>query len=149
MTTAKQRANKKWLDKNPEYPAQYIKQWRADNPDKVAAANQRARQSTPWLSLIRNARARARKKGLDCSIDSKWGRKTYTGFCELTGIKFDTTATGKGGKALSPSIDKINPANGYIPNNCRFILHCINNFKGQMSDEEMIKIIKVFYDRLH
>lgn len=59
-----------------------------------------------------------------------------SGKCLLTGIQM----TRLGGKTLatSISIDRIESAKGYTPDNVRLICHAVNAFKGAWSDELML-----------
>lgn len=46
----------------------------------------------------------------------------------------------------SPSVDRIKPELGYVPGNVRLVLHCINSFRGSMSDEQMISVARAMVD---
>lgn len=93
----------------------------------------------PYVLLIQGAKKRAVANGIDFNLDVIWGEKTWTGICALSGIPF-TEYSESGNKELSPSIDRIVPSKGYTKENCRFILNCLNRFKGVMSDAEMLRI---------
>lgn len=41
---------------------------------------------------------------------------------------------------FSPSIDRIVPALGYTPENCRFILWAVNAFKHDGTDDDMYRV---------
>jgi len=56
------------------------------------------------------------------------------GFCELSGIKM-LMPYDNNDFDLVGSIDRIEFDKGYVKGNVRFILNCINTFKGQKNDE--------------
>ena len=118
----------------------YRKKYYSNNKDHVNSKSISRRASIqktkPYILLIQGAKKRANAKCIDFEIDVAWAESRWTGACELTGIVF-TEYSEAGDKEFSPSIDKINSSLGYTKNNCRFILNCVNRFKGIMSDNEM------------
>ncbi len=87
------------------------------------------------LSLVCSAKARATKRGLmfDLSFHtSAIQARIDSGRCELSGIPFRLT----GGRTFdSPSIDRINPAIGYIYTNIRIVCSCMNAALGDWGEE--------------
>jgi hypothetical protein len=119
--------------------------WRKAYPEKQRQADLNSHAKKPWVSLISAAAHRARKKGVPHTLTEAWGAANYTGFCALTGLQFVlATRTGnrRGPIAYSPSIDRIVPSLGYTPDNCRFVLHCINSGKMDLTDAEFRKIMQ-------
>jgi hypothetical protein len=103
-----------------------------------------ARIETPWKKLLDSATGRAKLKKVAYTLTPEWAAERWTGRCELTGHPFSVSMDGKpGGRSYSPSIDRIIPALGYVPDNCRFILYGINRFKGEMTDEEMFTMARL------
>jgi hypothetical protein len=99
----------------------------------------RMRQAMPWVPLLNSAKARANKHGLPFDLDLEWMKSRWTGRCELTGIPF-VSGSGRGKSGiLSPTIDKIIPALGYVRTNCRIILKSVNLFKLNGTDEQMYR----------
>jgi len=120
-------------------------------PEKQRQAYLNSHAKKPWVSLISAAAFRARKKGVLHELTEAWGAATYTGFCALTGIQFVlATRTGnrRGPSAYSPSIDRIIPSLGYTPGNCRFVLHCINSGKMDLTDESFRQIMQALLDHI-
>jgi len=40
----------------------------------------------------------------------------------------------------SPSIDRIDNSKAYTPDNCRFVLNCVNSFKHDGTDADIYRI---------
>jgi hypothetical protein len=96
-------------------------------------------RNKPYLKIIRDSRARAKRKNVKFTLTRKWAEQVWTGNCQLTGIPFEEP-NHKNAHAYSASVDRIDPDKGYVPENCRFILNCINSFKGKLSDEEVLNL---------
>jgi hypothetical protein len=120
-------SSKRWYDEHPTAAKQY-------------RLNRRLRY--PWRHLLKIASERAIKKGVPFSLTEEWAAARWTGRCELTDIEFLPNGLGSGPKPFSPSIDRINPKMGYTPNNCRFILACVNSFKHEGTDKQMFVVAR-------
>jgi hypothetical protein len=94
----------------------------------------------PWLPLLTGARHRCIKKQLPFNLTEAWCEDNWNGKCKLTGIDFDLVSPGR--SIFSPSIDRIEPAKGYVTDNCRFILFGVNLLKFTGTDEDMIRIAR-------
>lgn len=96
----------------------------------------------PWRNMLQAAKERAAKKGVPFSLSDAWMRQNWTGRCALTGIEFGNT--GKGPSRFSPSVDRIDPAKGYTPDNCRIILNRLNSLKGDdPNDDFMLELARL------
>jgi len=151
-----QAATRDWRKENPEKAKEYARRSylkfqerrRADriayyeaNKDSINAKRALAYKKKSAAHIVLTARYRAEKKGLPFALDDAWLAAHWTGACGLTGIPFVTNPNGRGGPWMySPSIDKIDPAKGYVPDNCRFILLAVNALKGVGTDEDMYRI---------
>jgi len=123
----------------------YSRQYYADNKKHIVASimayQARTRKTKPWLQLVKNARTRANVKALPFDLTDEWAAARFTGHCELTGLPFRSYAgAGSRPRAFSPSIDRIDPALGYVQGNCRFILFGLNALRGTGTDQEMLQI---------
>jgi hypothetical protein len=116
-----------------------------------AKENQRVRfQATritiPWRSLLHSAAERAKKKQVPFSLTKEWALENWTGRCAITNIPFGIGLRTSGPKTFSPSIDRIVPSLGYVPENCRFVLWAVNAFKYDGNDEDMIAIARAIVE---
>jgi len=107
---------------------------------------QRARVALPWKPLLKSAYERSIKKKVPFALTPEWAEERWTGHCEITGIPFGIGLRESGPKTFSPSIDRIVPALGYVPTNCRFVIWAVNAFKYDGTDEDMISIARAIIE---
>lgn len=95
--------------------------------------------------LLRSIRHRCSKvkPPIPCDLDRDWlKRKIQNGTCEATGIEF--VLDGDGSDMLrhpfSPSVDRVDPDEGYLKNNCRLVISNYNTGKANWDDETLHKI---------
>ena len=75
-------------------------------------------------ALIAGARARAKKRGLRCSLDrARIEAVLTTGRCEATGLHFDLQRVTKVKRSASraPSLDKLDPHGDYVDANVQVL----------------------------
>jgi len=123
--------------------AAYMRHWQAANPERIRAYSIKAAKARPWARSFSERRNGARRRGIEFSITQAYLRTIWTGKCAITGLPFDTRVRLKGKtgpRPFSPSVDRIRPALGYVPGNVRFVLHCVNAFRGTMSDRLMKRV---------
>lgn len=109
----------------------------------IAASKLKHKLSVPWMPLLGNAKHRAKVRGLPFNLTPEWAQSVYTGRCALTNIPFLIhRERSRGAHAFSPSIDRIRGEAGYVVDNCRFILHAVNAFRGTLRDEEMVELAR-------
>lgn len=159
-TEGMRRSSRKWYTANKAAVAAYnqipeVKErkraWNRAWLAKMSPAERKARTErsrildriTPWRVLIVAAKARAAKKGLEFNLTIEWAISVYDGRCAVTGLPFLIYGgVGNGPLAFSPSIDRIRGERGYTTDNCRFVLHAVNSFKGQLDDDEMLELAR-------
>ena len=96
--------------------------------------------------LLGNARSRAKRKGLEFTLTKDWViGKLSAGICQLSGLPLEIA---QAGTANSPSLDRINNAKGYTPENCQLITVQANRAKGEFPQGDLL-IFCMSYIRLH
>jgi hypothetical protein len=137
-------AKRRWMERNPgkqeeAYYAWYAK-FGAAYHRKWAAAK---RVSDPELFIWRNARNRAKEKGLAFSIALE--DIVIPEFCPVLGIKIEKGS----GPFLpsSPSIDRFDPTKGYVPGNIFIISNRANIIKRDCTIEE-VRALLVWMERI-
>lgn len=150
-------ANRKYAE-DPETRQKYVgymRKRREENPEQVRAINaknrakpenrvaatelsrdwrQEMRANQPWRLTLQAARKRAKARGAPFDLTDEWAKARWTGCCEVSGLPF---TYGPLQAWSSPSLDQIVPQGGYTQDNARFVLWCVNAFKGQYSDAEV------------
>lgn len=164
-----------WFEKNPDYwkenykktwlrrhfhrhrkdhlihKSEYNKKYWKDNAERLSEYGKKRRSKDrdikPWLDSFRSRQKVAKKRSIQFSLTQEWCKERWTGKCELSGIPFILSSKHSG--PYSPTIDKIDPTQGYTPENCRFVLYVINSLKSTLTDKEMLEIARalVEYDR--
>lgn len=91
--------------------------------------------------MLNNARARAKDKGLELTITREWLiERLEAGRCAVTEIEFDLSVKLRGSGRMdpwSPSLDRIDSAQGYTPENCRLVVWMFNAAKHIGSDADV------------
>lgn len=94
--------------------------------------------------LIRSARSRAQKAGLDFSISLEWLDQQNLEHCPILKQPFrwrsDYAASHEGPDPLAPSIDRIDSSKGYTPDNSWVISHRMNAMKNNSTYRELFTL---------
>ena len=119
----------------------YNKKWHTENHEKRKLSEARRRITKRAQCLVSNCRTRARRRGIEYALDSQVDALQAIinkGKCQITGTAFNLV----GGRTWnSPSIDRIDPSKGYVPDNVRVVCHAIN---AAMSDWGEDKVWEMF-----
>lgn len=126
---------KRAAGKNPKQPASYttahVQKYRRTIRGKLARR----------LEAIRK---RAKDAGLLFSLTADWWNSQWLaqqGRCALTGFPMQPVGTARRDVCNYPfvvTVDRIDPAQGYIPDNCRLVCHRANFMRSNIvSDEEL------------
>ena len=95
--------------------------------------------------LLNNAKNRARDKGLDFSLTSKWlTDKLEKGVCEVTGIRFEGYCS-----SFAPSLDRKDPAKGYTEDNTQVVVWIYNRCKNNGSHEDVLRMALALSGGIH
>lgn len=145
---AKERARQKaWRDANPELVAARRRRYVQNNLPAHAARAKRRRQrmavEEPSRLLHKMAKKNAREKGLAFEIAPTDLPVPTT--CPVLGIALSFTP-GKRTWA-TPSVDRVDPAQGYIPGNVRVISWRANRLKWDSTLAELEAVVR--YMREH
>ena len=120
--------------------------YREAEPRYYQAYRAKLLRTRPWRYLLVSRRNDAKLKGITFELTDEWARRRWTGQCEITGIEFRINGK-RGPFPFSPSLDRIDPQQGYTQNNCRFILWGCNALKGTGTDADMTEIAKAIINR--
>lgn len=86
--------------------------------------------------LLKRAKHYAKKRKEPFDLTHEWIQERLdTGVCEVTGLPF-TIASGPR-SPWTPSLDQINPREGYTQKNCRVVVWIYNTAKQNWSDAEV------------
>ena len=107
--------------------AEALQQWRIANPKRV---------------MVHNARQRARKAELPCTVEAEDFELTEVCPCCETPYEL----TGRAASATSPSLDRIIPSLGYLPDNVVVVCLACNVRKNDASPAELYRIADYFYE---
>ena len=122
-----------------EYEKQYWSKPENKERKKIAARdNHRFRQEKMGKSFIKNmlnrCKTRAITKGLDFNLEIE--DIVVPEFCPILGIKLEVNKN-RGGKANSPSLDRINNELGYVKGNVQVISKRANLIKSDATLKEL------------
>jgi hypothetical protein len=93
------------------------------NDRKMQTVDQRA------YSLLSHAQSRARQKKLRFEITREWVKERLCrGVCEATGVHLHTTTTTRH-DPYGPSLDRLDPTQGYTQENTRLVAWGYNRLK--------------------
>lgn len=92
---------------------------------------QQRRQNHPEVELLARAQKRASRLGVEFALSEVMPLPTH---CPALGI---TLTPGGRRRDSSPSLDRIDPAQGYVPGNVRIISDRANRLKGNRSLEQL------------
>lgn len=104
---------------------------------KIAESKRKWRKKNPQSVLVTWAKSRAKKKNLDFNITPE--DIIIPDICPILGIKLEN-----GNGCLidsSPTIDRINPALGYVKGNIEVISYRANRIKNDATLDELKKVV--------
>lgn len=125
-------------------PARIVR-WRKANPERHRKTIVSYRKSPKGIvaHLWKNAKVRAGSKGLPFTLTkAAIARKLLKGTCELTGIQFEQSVTGR--HPFTPSIDRVDYKKGYSDGNIRLVIFAINAARGDWGDEVLRQVCEAY-----
>lgn len=93
----------------------------------------------PWQHSATRCRQRAKKSGIECTIDADYLKSIWNDVCPILGIPL-IVSKGKQNDN-SPSVDRIDPSKGYVPGNVVVISSRANTIKSYGTLEEHRRIV--------
>lgn len=136
---AQRAASRRHYTKHREQEVARCAAWNKANKDKVnAAAVARRRKLPPSQVLLNNAKNRAKARGLE--FDLTVADLVVPERCPVLGIPL-VVQTGHARDA-SPSVDRIDPARGYVRGNVRVISHKANTIKSNSTAAELRAVLR-------
>jgi len=154
--------NRAWARANPERHASNRRAWYLKNRDDVLRRQRAARSknaevlnrvrreqaSDPSVRasrLLATAKRRALLKGIEFTLTLD--DVHVPTHCPVLGIKFDLRPNGRGMRDFWPSIDRIDPARGYTPDNV-IVVSMRANLINNNATVAQIKAVADFYGKL-
>jgi hypothetical protein len=111
----------KYCEARREEIAETGRQYRIDHPEEIAERRKTDRAVRPERAMFHAAKNRAKKRGLPFNIDKS--DIVIPDVCPVLGIPLAS----RGALSMwSPSLDRIEPALGYVKGNVRVISHRAN-----------------------
>ena len=117
--------NRKHYEAHKEERLAYNKQWRLEHEGHNVAYNKKWTAEHRAEALLRMARKRVKQDGVECNIDLS--DIVIPEFCPVLGIKIDCSAPSRADNI--PSLDRIDPAKGYVKGNVWVISWKANHLK--------------------
>jgi hypothetical protein len=116
-----------------------VKEYKNKNPNSVKDSYIDRCLTDPEGIILSNAKSRAKKKGLDFNITRE--DLVCPEFCPLLGIPLmPTKGTGLHATDNSPSVDRLDPAKGYIKGNVWIISYRANTIKNSATWQELFSL---------
>ena len=128
---------KKWVEDFKAKAPKAYEVWKKERLEYTKRRRLEKREYYLWES----ARSRAKKKGIDFTIEVC--DICIPDRCPVLGVKFEL----RGPSAYGPSLDRIDPKGGYTPDNIVVVSRRVNTAKAQLTVDELVKMAD-FYKRL-
>jgi hypothetical protein len=132
----------RWERRNPERFKEMRKRiqarYEAKHPGRNRARSAKFRTTIKGAScyLYWNAKRRAKIEEVEFTLTKEWIQsKLSLGKCEITGLPF---SHGNGRRPWMPSLDRINPELGYIPENVQLVVWLYNAAKAEFTHEDVL-----------
>ena len=149
MTTTEKQAEYKrnWRIKNKDKILEYQRDYRKKNPEKVKSYSQERRKKAEtdpvrFVDLMFRAMVdRSRKRKQEMNVDRAYLMKLLNkaeGKCALSGMPI----TLKTHDPYRVSPDRKNSKKGYIKGNIQFVAACVNIAKNDLTTKEFLKMCK-------
>lgn len=123
-------------ERNKERELARNKKYRAENDESIKKSRRKKYENNPKRYMLNSARYRARLN--DLAFDLKESDITIPKQCPICSVEL--IIGNRVNKEKSPSLDKIIPDRGYVPNNTVVICYRCNRIKYNASPQELINM---------
>lgn len=96
---------------------------------------------------LKAARKRAKRDGVPFALTPETV-PSVPSFCPVFGIEMKRSLGSRGGSAESPSLDRVCPNKGYVPNNVQWVSYRANSMKRDASPRELLRFADWIYRTL-
>lgn len=117
---------------------EYQRQWAAQNPERIKAAQARYR-SNRKRTMLNGAKNRAKRRGVPFALTIE--DIQIPEFCPVLGIPLAHHVGETGFFPDSPSLDRIVPEKGYVRGNVRVISNRANRLKNDATAAELRAVL--------
>ena len=140
------RANRKYYVANKQREIERSSKWLQENKERVNELSviRRSVKLPPEKVLWLNAKNRAKAKGIPFNIETT--DVEMPSHCPVLGIALKVN-TGTAGPN-SPSVDRKDPAKGYVKGNVQVISHKANSIKNNATADE-VRAVLAYMEREH
>jgi hypothetical protein len=121
--------------KNKGRHSEYMKGWYSSHKDEHNVRSRKIYEKNYVKAMWRSARTRAKNKGLP--FDLKPEDLIIPDQCPALGIPLKAQEGSFGPKDCSPSLDRLQPGRGYVPDNVAIISNRANRIKSDATPEEL------------
>ena len=138
-----------WREDNPgKYQAQYKdrdqraanKKWREDNPEAQRDWWKSQIMVEPLYAQLRGVKARCQKHGWLYDLDAEHIMELYRATPDCPVLKVRMLLPNEpGDRWHRMSIDRLDPALGYVRSNVRLLSYAANTIKGQHTDPQIFR----------
>jgi hypothetical protein len=109
---------------------EYHKKYYEKNRERILTRKKKDKLA----DILRHSKKRAKKIGVDHSIDREYLESILTDTCPIFNVKFISNGNLND---WSMTLDRINPQKGYVKGNVQFLSHKANRMKSNASIEEL------------
>lgn len=130
-----------------------LRESRARRADKAQVYSRQYRAGHRAAYLIAECRRRCARKGYAFDLDlhvAEIQERMDRGVCEVTGYPLDSTPTTRKSewRPNAPSIDRIDPSQGYVLANVRVVCLVVNLAMSSWGEQAVIPILRAWCERM-
>lgn len=134
---------------NAERYKDYHRVWREKNKGRIAAYRADERRNKTVAYFMRETRNRALKQGVEFGLTPELLERLLEPMvCAATGLPLSWDWEGATrSNPWAPSLDRIRPGEGYVPDNVRVVCWLFNASKLDWSEELLLTLARAIVER--